>query len=242
MKNQTIILLLIGFILLATPQINAIVYEQGTEVDIIIPCFFGGNICSNTATCNISIQYLNGTDMIDFQKMTNLNNGKFKYTLNKNQTSNYGIHNSYMACWQGVYNGTSSFEIIFTPTGQEINTGQGVTSVGIIIAMILLAGMFGFFGFKFSESEKLFPFAIFFLLTSLIIGLFAMQLSYIASKDILFPLATENMQFKILIGIMWGLLGLAFIALLFLIIKVLKEFKVRKSAIKNSDGFDGNKK
>ncbi|MBA7490703.1 hypothetical protein ES702_01244 [subsurface metagenome] len=243
MKNKLITLLIVGFVLLTLPQLSAtsdIIYKQNTDVDVVIPCFFGGNICSDTTTCNISIQYKNGTYMVDFQSLTNLGDGDFKYSLNENQTANFGKHPSKMVCWQGDYNGTSVFTISFTPTGEEIDTGQGITSVGIIIAMILLSGIFGFFGFRFSDSDKLFPIAIFFLITSIIIGLFAMQLAYISSRDILFPLSTEGMQFKILLGIMWGLLGMAFIALLILIIKVLNEFRKRKSMVDNSDGYTKN--
>ena len=57
---------------------------------------------------------------------------------------------------------------------------------------------------------------------------------------VLFPLSIAGMQFKIFLGIMWGLIGMAFLALMWMIFKTLGELKARKSIIKdnrNSDGF-----
>ena len=69
-------------------------------------------------------------------------------------------------------------------------------------------------------------------------AIYSIQLGYIYSKDILFPIATENTQFKVYIGIMYGLIAMAFFGLLFLIIKTLKEFRERKSLVNYGEGWN----
>jgi len=179
--------------------------------------------------------------LIDNQLMTNLNNGYHNYTLNTNQTLILGEYSSSVFCKDGDFNGYSVFNYFINPSGYEITTGQGFASIGLIISIILLAAFFSFFGFKFSESEKLFPIGLFFMLISLILGVYVIHLGYIYSRDILFPIATENIQFKIYIGIMYGLIGMAFIGLLVLIVKTLKEFKERKSLIQQGEGWNTKK-
>jgi len=117
-----------------------------------------------------------------------------------------------------------------------------MVSIGLIICMTLLAGMFAFFGFKFSESEKLFPIALFFMLVSLILGVYVIQLGYIYARDILFPLSLEGMQFKIFLGVVWGLIGVGFIGMVFFMLKTLKEIKVRKSQKAHGDDWNENKR
>ena len=104
--------------------------------------------------------------------------------------------------------------------------------------------MFSYFGFKFSESEKLFPVALFFMVISLIVSVYAMQLGYIYSRDMLWTLGIEGMQFTMLYGLMWGFIAITFLCLMWMIFKTLGELKERKSIIKdnrNSDGFFSEK-
>ena len=66
---------------------------------------------------------------------------------------------------------------------------------------------------------------------SIVLGVYSINLGYQYSRDMLISDMTTGGQFTIYIGVFWGLLAVSFIALLFLIIKTVKEIKERKSAI-----------
>lgn len=240
MKKQIIIPVALAFIILMNLLVVSAevsyVFKLDEDVNYRFRCVDTSNVyCDNTTLLLMSIEYPNGTNAYDNSSMTH-NPTYFNHTI---PTSALGQYNTLII--SPTVNGTiTEFSYDVTPTGKEITSGQGFSSIGIIMAMIFLASLFSFFGFKFSESEKLFPISLFFLLLSLLMGVITMQLAYTYSRDILFSLSTEGLMFKILLGSMWGLMAVAFIALLMLIITTLKELKVRKSAIKNSDKFDGN--
>jgi len=215
----------------------ALNFEKSTEVDLKIPCENDGKPCSSSATCNITIKYPNSSFLIEYKEMTNQNNGDFNITLNENQTNVLGEYAYSVYCSDGGYHGAYHSNYMITPTGQEINTGQGITTIGLILAMILLSFVFAFFGHKFSESERLFPIALFFMLISLILGVYVIQLGYIFSRDILFPLSISSMQFHIWLGVMYSLIFIAIIGFVFFTAKALKLLKIRKKEKEENSGY-----
>ena len=231
------IFLILG-ILLVLPLIFAQTYQKGSTINLKVPFEVNGSAASSSATCNISINYPNGTYLKENVSMTNRNNGDFNITLNASKIISSGEYEWRVFCCDGANcaAGYGNFEV--TPTGKEITSGQGFASIGLIIAIILLSGLFAFFGFEFAKTGKLFPIALFFMLISLILGVYTIHLGYIYTRDILYPISTEGSQFKIYIGIIWGLLAMGFIALLFFILKTLKEFRVRKSMFKYGEGWN----
>ncbi len=246
MKNKILIgLFIVAWLIsiLALPIINAQIptlgtFERSTNVSLIQIC---GNETSPCDYCNItSVVYPNSTTIIENVVMAK-DTTEFNYTLISNYTEPLGQYLVNGFCGDSSEIIVWNYNFYITPTGQAITTGQGFASIGLIMAMILLAAFFSFFGFKFSESEKLFPIALFFMLISLILGVYVIHLGYIYSRDILFPIATEDVQFSIYLGIMYGLIGMAMIGLLLLIIKTLKEFKERKSLINYGEGWNTSK-
>jgi len=225
-------------ILLVLPLILAQTYQQHKDIDLKIPFEVNGSVASSSATCNISINYPNGTYLKENASMTNRENGDFNITLNASRINPSGKYEWRVFCCDGTKcaAGYGNFEV--NPTGNEITSGQGFTSIGLIIAIILLSGLFAFFGFKLAETGRLFPIALFFMLISLILGVYTIHLGYIYTRDILYPISTEGSQFKIYIGIIWGLLAVGFIALLFFILTTLKEFKIKKSLLKYGEGWN----
>lgn len=231
-------LFLILGILLVLPLVFSQTYQKETVIDLTVPFEVNGSVASSAATCNVSINYPNGTYLKENASMTNRNNGDFNITLNASKIIPFGEYEWRVFCCDGTNCavGYGTFEV--TPTGNKITSGQGFASIGLIIAIILLSGLFAFFGFKLAETEKLFPIALFFMLISLILGVYTIHLGYIYTRDILYPISTEGSQFKIYIGIIWGLLAMGFIALLFFILKTLKEFRIRKSVYKYGEGWN----
>jgi len=238
MKTRYLILGIVVFILclnLVSAEYSY-VFQKDSESSLHISCFdINNSYCLSGTSCQISIYYPNQTALAINQSMT-YNVTFFDYNITNTVL---GEHSTIVTC-QGSTNGYSTFNYLVTPTGSEITSGQGFASIGLIIAMILLAALFAFFGFKFAETGKLFPIALFFMLIALILGVYTLQLGYIYTRDILSPIGTENSQFKVYIGIIWGLLGMAFIALLGFIFTTLKELKVRKSIYQQGEGWNPN--
>jgi len=214
-------------------------YKQNLPADLKTICINDNtdNYCSVITDCNVTVFNSNGTLLATNAEMDN-HGTYYNYTLSSGMTSATGEYSGSLYCKDGNYTQVLDFTFNVNPVGQEITDSQGFASIGMIIGMILLAAIFGFFGFKFSESEKLFPIALFFMLGAMVLGVYVIQMSYIFSRDILYPLTMDGMQFKIYLGFMWGLLAMGFIALTGLIVKTLQEFKARKSLHNESDGYD----
>ena len=220
--------------LTAMPLVQSqLTFNPNEPAEIKVSCFdLSHDFCDATTNCNITIYYPNMSILTDNQEMTN-NLNYFNYTtppLNER-----GEYHAVVACEDSGSYGYTSFSFISTSIPA---TSQGNVAIGILISLVGLAFLFIFVGFKFADTEKLFPIALFFILLSLTLGVYILQLGYLYSRDILVSSMTTTMQFKIYLGIMYGLVGIVFISLLFLIVKTLKEFKIRKSIKEHGKGWD----
>jgi hypothetical protein len=137
---------------------------------------------------------------------------------------------------------SSPYDFEVTPTGFAISSGQSLSSLGLIISILIIATLFMFTGYKFSESDRTFAYGLFFMAVSFLLVVYSLHLGYIMTRDILYPLSGENTQFSIYNGVMWGLIAMAFLFMTFLTFKVLKELKVRKSMIKYGEGYNPDTK
>ena len=190
---------------LASAQLTFIPNEPA---DIKVSCFdVNDNFCAASTVCNITIISPNATVISDNEEMTNQGN-YFNYTTPI--LTERGEYNCVVSCEKsGVY-GYTSFTFIVTGIPA---TSQGNVAVGILLSL----------------EDQTFPIALFFILVALIISVYVIYLGFIYSRDILVSSLATSGQQAIFIGILFGLTGIVFIALLFLIIKALKEIKIRKS-------------
>ena len=235
--NKKILLLGIIILLPLVLAESSFIFQKNTNVDLKISCINETkSFCSSGTLCQITINKPSGVNLIKNGSMT-YQTDYFNYTLNTSQTADVGRYLCYVNCL-GETNGFSTFTFEINPTGMDIGESQGFASVGLILSILGVAFLFMYFGFKFTKTDKLFPIAIFFMLISLLLSVYTIHLGYIYNRDILYPLAGEGTQFKVYLGIMWGLLAMAFLAMLGLIIKALKEFRVRKSQQDYGEGWD----
>jgi len=210
-------------ITLASAQLT---FEPEAPANIKISCFNGDSaFCSATATCNITIFSPNMTIFVDNQNMSN-DVQYFSYTTPA--LDNRGEYNTVIQCEDAGTNGYTSFTFLSTDIPME---SQGVVAIGIMFSIIAVSFMFLFIGFKISQSDTYFPIALFFILISIVLVVYVINLGYYYSRDMLISETTTGGQFTIYIGLFWGLLAISFIALLFLIIKTIKEIRERKCAI-----------
>jgi len=222
MRKLLIILLGIFLINLAFAQIESLgTFQQGSCIEI-------KQVCASCTYVNITVSYPNSSFAVYNEEMTKIGSGTWNYSFcNTNTTGRYDITGE--GDLNGIPTGFSALYFEITPNGLKFDEGQGFSSIGLFLSIIAISFLFMYFGFKFSENNKTFPIGLFFLIISLFVSIYALHLGYIMTRDILYPISIEKTQFKIYLGIMWGLIAVAFLGLLSLIIKTLKEIRVRKS-------------
>jgi len=237
--NKTKILIFLFFIflvisLIAMPLVQSqLTFNPNEPAEIKVSCIdLDHDFCDAVTECNITIYYPNMSILTNNEEMTN-NINYFNYTTPS--LSERGEYQAVIMCADLDSYGYTSFSFISTSIPA---TSQGNVAVGILISLVGLAFLFIFVGFKFTDSDHLFPIALFFILISLILGVYILQLGYLYSRDILVSSMTTTLQFKVYLGIMYGLIGIVFISLLFLIVKTLKEFKFRRSVKDHGVGWD----
>jgi hypothetical protein len=116
---------------------EGLVYKQGQEIDLKIPCYINGSYCSVGANCDITIQYPNGTLLVNNSAM-NYNPSYFSYLLFANQTTAVGNYPCSMVCVDGGESGYKdfTFEVTTTGAGNELMINI-IAFILIIIAIVI---------------------------------------------------------------------------------------------------------
>ena len=238
--DNKILLGLYIFLIFASVSITtaSYIFEQDSLVDIKVACADElENICEETTECKITILDPSGNTLINYQNMTH-NEGFYNYTLSN--SSVVGQYISYVFCSLDG-SGFESFNFDITPTGKENTMATGIMSSGLLIFLILMAFLFAWFGFKFSEADNLFVFAPYFLVVSLIICMASLFYSYILSRDILHMLGMSELVMTLWFVLSISLIGIALVIMMFITINVFKAFKdvADGKKEKGADGWDG---
>lgn len=142
--------------------IYAQTYKIDNSLDLKIPFEVNGSIPSSTATCNISIQYPNGTYVRDNNVTTNLNNGEFNITLSGSELNVVGEYTWVASCCDltSCARGYDFFYVTYT--GSTQSTSQGIGSFGYLLLMVVLMFVFGYIGFMLFKNENWWILGIFF--------------------------------------------------------------------------------
>lgn len=133
------------WILILIPLVSsALIYEARQEVDIKIPCINNGTACSN-AQCNITVNYPNGSMLVNGANMSNLGSGIFNYTLTNNNV--IGDYSYVMTCNDNGELGYDVDEFSITNTGTEPNESQSIMYLGLLIvtSIFLILSIYGGF-------------------------------------------------------------------------------------------------
>lgn len=133
MRNKLILSILI--LCLVLPSCLAIqTFKQNNPVDLKIQCIINGTFCSNTAKCNVSIQYPDGSLLVNNQQMTN-QISFYNYTLPSSNT--LGEYPCSATCCDGTNCGTNGCNYLITPTGDSNNLGFYIMLTIIIIGLLV---------------------------------------------------------------------------------------------------------
>ena len=238
--KKILIGLLVGIFLIGLASMTSaqLIYQQSTELDLKVPCFYNDTRCSDAAECNISVLYPNSSFLVEEQPMTNLLNGYHNYTLNESLTSVLGEYSVSIYCVDNGETGYSTFAFDITPTGHAITTGQTIVSIGLILVTMILAVFFGWLGFKFTEKEKMFIEGMVFLIASLFLSTVPLMLGYLFSRDILFNLAVTEIIFRLWYAMSWVLFALVVLRMLVFLIQVMKQVLRVREQKRHGEGYN----
>ena len=111
-------------------------FQRNTIIDIKLPCSFNGTFCNTGAACNVTLNYPNGSHILNAQNMSNFGNGMPNATLpNSNVTGEY---EGFYICCQNGFCDSSALELEISETGTELSTGQGVVYLIFVLVLIFI--------------------------------------------------------------------------------------------------------
>lgn len=137
MKKLMIIMAIV--LCLVLPIVHAeTIYKKGDAINLKVPFEVDGKIPLPSATCNITIQFPNGTDIVASGNMTNLGNGNFNYTIAGGDTTAIGVYTWSAYCCEATKcaSGDGSFET--TNTGIELTTQRTALYIFTLIIILFL--------------------------------------------------------------------------------------------------------
>jgi len=176
MKQDSILFGLITFVLtlLVITSISAqdyLPHQIDTDLNLVIS--------SNNATaCNISsAQYPDGSARLFVFPMSKIGNN-FNYTIYSENFTSIGDICFGITCNDGATDEVGSICRSITPNGVVQSTAQGIGSAMFLGLMLVLTFLFGWIGFKLSESDKLWLLGIFFLFLALLFIVYDVWLGY----------------------------------------------------------------
>jgi len=241
MKKISLLILSIFFISLASFSVSASapylgVFEQDTQVELIQTCILNNTFCD---ACNVtSLLFPNGTTAELGVAMTK-RSGDFNFTLQNNFTQAIGQYYVNGLCTTGTdAMNTWVYFLDITPTGQLFDSGQGFVSLGILGGVLALMFFFFILGFKFSEDDNTKPLALLFIVISIFLALYSLQLGLNFSVDILQYDGITDMQRAIYLSILWLVSGIGIISFILMTFGFVREFGKGKMMHDYGEGFD----
>lgn len=156
-------LILILFMTIFVIPVNAIIeadynFKINRDADIKVACFDTDNsLCTDTTTCYITINYPDGSNLIEGVEMT-FGSNYYSYTVNSSLLNQKGEYRNTVNC-VGGYNGHTSF--IFSVAGDSLfgfDLKKQSNVVLLFVMVLLYLGLmslaftfrnFGFAGFGF---------------------------------------------------------------------------------------------
>lgn len=129
----------IACMLLIIPFVSAeLMFKQGQDIGLKVPCSNNDQQCTINATCNITIFAPNGNVLVDNQDMTN-SGVFFNFTLSQQSTINLGEHQASLFCEDNDLKEFTTFPFIITPNGSQPSMAQGlIYAMGLAITTVFL--------------------------------------------------------------------------------------------------------
>ena len=235
-KNILIITILFSVILsisLVTSQ--DFTFKLNDAANFTLPCTLNGFPCSSSATCNLTIRFLNNSYKINNQLMNNLGNGDFTSEVNFSSLETLRYKGF---CNEAGENGTLTGDIFITPTGRTFDEGQGTTAIGIMFGALAVSFLFLIMGFSLEKNPSTMALGFFFVIFSIILAIYSLHLGYVYSNDILQYESLVPVSSTIYSVILFSLGGLAVISGALMLIRFIVELGKMNKSKKFGEGFN----
>ena len=224
-----------GYVIVDNPQ-QIIKYNTSYQYNFFVFNSSNGFLIDNTSiACVFYLANFSG-DVLYYDYAVYSSEGYWTTDLQGGNFTDLGYYGYGVKCNDSLQGGARVGLYEVTITGHDLQTSGATLALGIILSIILIGIFFGWLGLKLMEKEITSPIGLFFLLVSLILAVYGFYLGLIYSNYLIF--AVSEVQSSIFIGVIYGLTGIIFISLLFLVLKTLKEIKERKSIQKYGTDYD----
>jgi len=204
MNKKILLVLMLGMFFISFASAYLGTYKQG-EVILV-----RGDL--NATSVNVSIYFPNSSIAVDNKEMTNLRGDIWNYSFSSTDTLGEYI---YDYCDQ---NGDNCRENVFevTPSGSDAPTsGESMTFLGSLIAMLLVGGVFLFLSISLKEHDGArFAFTSLTVITAIIIVLY----SAVALSETFFGFDRIVSSYSIFL---WVFLFVVFILFIFVLVMVI---------------------
>jgi len=199
------------------PLVASQTYKRGELLNLKIPFEVNGSVPSAIAWCNVSVNYPNGTYLVENYSMTNRGSGDFNISLSGTQLNKVGDYNWTAFCCDGGLCAAGYGEFKITPSGQEtITSGESLTLIFSIGLIVILAILFFIFSFKVVS----FPAKVIFMGLSLVFFVIVLLFSMLTIGQTLGGYDSLVNSYS---SFFWVALFLFFLVFLFLMLVLMKK-------------------
>lgn len=215
-------------------------FERGSNPTLQFSCVdgFKGLPCDANYECNLSIGYPNGTLLYNSSTTQAIRNGE-NYELELENLTTNGFYSYGGFCTNGTDSATSNnLNFKVSQTGMDFDEGKGLASLGIMGGVIALAFIFMLFAFKLSANPKTFPIAFVFIILTLILGMYFLQLGVAYSHDILEYENVSGIQQVIFTTVLWLVVSVGIISFILFGISFIKAMGRKKTLRDFGEDFD----
>lgn len=210
-------------------------FKLNDPANFTIPCTLNGFPCSDSATCNLTVRFLNNSYKINNQLMNSVGNGDFTSDVNFTslQSLTYKVF-----CMESGENDTATGDILITPTGRTFSAGQGTTAIGIMFGALAVSFLFLIIGFKLEGNPSTMALGFVFVIFSIILGIYSLHLGYVYSNDILQYESLVPVSSTIYTTILFTLGGLTVLSSALMLIAFIVELSKMNKTKKFGEGFN----
>lgn len=192
--------------------------------------------CDDCTYVNLTkVQYPNGTISTINEAMTK-DDVDYNYTFC--DTDDLGDYYYTVKGDKGGEVTTERLEFEITSTGKNFNTGQSLSSFGILFGSLVVSFLFLYLGFKISVNPKMVPISFIFIVISIILIIYSLFLGWTIGSDIIEHEAFTSTAETIFVAVLWLMVAVAIISFIFFFFAFIRELGNERKMKKFGEGFN----
>jgi len=194
-------------------------------------------INNDTMNCTFYMENDIGELILENQTTFNEDSSYWYINLSESYFQNIGFYPYAVNCQNG-FGAVLSGSFKVTYTGREFDEGQGITAFAVLFGALGLAFLFMMVGIKMSENPKYYAIALFFMVFSMILGVYSLNLGYAFTHDILQYESLTPVAQVIYTSFLWLIIGIVIITMALMLIAFIKELGKMSKTKKFGEGFN----